>query len=175
MTYVNKERLKSSLTGFFFFVVLAMLRCYQGGGLTLLESCRGCCGSRYDAKPEIGEVNNSTLMTSLGASRIYDLYIYIYIYIYILGSVYFRMVHINIFGYTVDVSLPTVYHIWWCLPANFPLHFLLIFQQILPIALRDILSPQISFDDMFISEFLSTCFTWPFSKLRVHILFFSPS
>ena len=37
MTYVNKERSKSGLTGFF--IVLEMLRCvacrYQGGGLTL--------------------------------------------------------------------------------------------------------------------------------------------
>ena len=77
MTYVNKERSKSGLTGVFFFIVLAMLRCvarrYQGGGLTLLESCRGCCLSRYDAKPEIGEENSASLMTSLDASRMYDL------------------------------------------------------------------------------------------------------
>ena len=50
----------------FFKIVLAMLRCvarrYQGGGLTLLESCRGCCWSRYDAKPEIGKENSASLM-----------------------------------------------------------------------------------------------------------------
>ena len=78
MTYVNKEWSKSSLTAFFFFfIVLAMLQCvacrYQGGGLTLLESCRGCCWSRYDAKPEIGKENSASLMTSLNASRMYDL------------------------------------------------------------------------------------------------------
>ena len=60
-----------------------MLRCmarrYQGGGLTLLESCRGCCWSRYDTKPEIGEENRASLMTLLDESRMYDLYIYIYI------------------------------------------------------------------------------------------------
>ena len=85
MTYVNKERSKSGLTGFL--IVLAMLRCvarrYQGGRLTLLESCRGCCWSRYDAEPEIGEENSASLMTFLDASRKYDIYIYIYIYIYI--------------------------------------------------------------------------------------------
>ena len=63
---------------FVFFVVLAMLRCvahgYQGGGLTLLESCRGCCWSRYDAEPEIVKENSASLMTSLDASRMYDLY-----------------------------------------------------------------------------------------------------
>ena len=67
-----------------FLIALTMLRCvahrYQGGGLTLLESCRGCCWSQYDAKPEIGEENSASLMTFLGASRMYDLYIYIYIY-----------------------------------------------------------------------------------------------
>ena len=54
-----------------------MLRCvarrYQGGGLTLLESCRGCCWSRYDTKPEIGDEKSASLMTSLDASRMYDL------------------------------------------------------------------------------------------------------
>ena len=64
-----------------FFIVLAMLRCvaccYQGCGLTLLESCRGCCWSWYAAKPEIGEENSASLMTSLDASRMYDLNIYI--------------------------------------------------------------------------------------------------
>ena len=66
---------KSSLTGFL--IVLAMLWCvarhYQGGGFTLLESCWGCCWSRYDAKPEISEENSASLMTSLDASRMYDL------------------------------------------------------------------------------------------------------
>ena len=61
----------------FFLILLAMLRCvarrYQGGGLTLLESCRGCCWSRYDAEPEIGEENSASLMTSRDASRMYDL------------------------------------------------------------------------------------------------------
>ena len=60
-----------------FFIVLVMLRCvarcYQGGGLTLLESCRGCCWSWYDAKPEIGGENSASLMTFLDASRTYDL------------------------------------------------------------------------------------------------------
>ena len=59
------------------FIVLAILRCvarrYQGGNLTLLESCRGCCWSRYDAKPEIGDEKGASLMTSLDASRMYDL------------------------------------------------------------------------------------------------------
>ena len=61
---------------FCFFIVLAMLRCvarrYQGSGLTLLESCRGCCWSRYYAKPEIVEENSASLMTFLDASSMYD-------------------------------------------------------------------------------------------------------
>ena len=60
-----------------FLIVLVMLRCvarrYQGGGLTLLESYRGCCWRRYDAKPGIGKENSASLMTSLDASRMYDL------------------------------------------------------------------------------------------------------
>ena len=60
----------------FFFIVLAMLRCvarrYQGDSLTLLESCQGCCWSRYDAEPEICDENSASLMTSLDASRMYD-------------------------------------------------------------------------------------------------------
>ena len=56
----------------FFFIALAKARRYQGGGLALLESCRGCCWSRYDAEPEIGDENSSSLGTYLDASRMYD-------------------------------------------------------------------------------------------------------
>ena len=53
----------------------------------LLESCRGCCWSRYDAEPEIGEENSASLMTSLDASRMYDLNKYIHVYV-CMGPVY---------------------------------------------------------------------------------------
>ena len=74
MTYVNKERSKSDLTGFLsdLAILWRVARRYQRGGLILLESCQDCCWSRYDAESEIGDKNSASLMTSLDASRMYD-------------------------------------------------------------------------------------------------------
>ena len=54
-----------------------------------------------------------------------------------------------------------------------PVHFsssFSIWGLVLPVVWRGVHNSQLSFDDVLKSEFRSTCFTWPFSKLRAQDL-----